>query len=491
MVTRPTMKLPLPVKVCFNTGALLDIPTGEWIKGSHDQYILNGGPGNITGVIGPGNSFKTTLMRFMEACIISRIFPTVAYDDLAGFSYDTEVNTHVGRVDRLSKAFDNLKDNTLIDDGVWQVTDKSIYTGNEWFDIVKSYLLEKRKDRSAFKYTTAFLDRDRQPMKLMAPTTADVDSLSHFTTSDVEKMINDTELGEAAGNTVYMRQGLAKSRLLLELPALTAGSCAYFFFTAHIGSQILMPSAPGTPPPRKQLGGMNQGEVIKGVTNNFFYLLHNCWLVTSATVFANQGTKAPEYPYEPGAEIAGDQDLMKLKIKQLRGKNGGSNFTLEILVSQKEGVLPGLTEFHYIKEMNRFGLEGSNTSYNLVLCPDINLSRTKVRKAIRENQKLRRALEITSQLCQMTEYMTEWSNIYMSAEDLYKSLQEKGYDWEWLLNNTRGWHTLNDEEAPLYLFTTLDMCRAARGLYTPYWLEADLKTVKPEYAKKKVKTKNG
>lgn len=490
---RPQFRLPLPVKFAMNTGALLDIPTGEYIRGTHDQRILNAGIGNITGIVGPGNSFKTTIMRFMILSAMSRIITTVP--DLFYSTYDTEINTHEGRNAKLSFSFEVFKEqfrtendeSLLLKNGIWQITNKEVYSGNEFFDDMKDYLKNKRSDKKAYKYTTAFLDRDGvSPMKIMAPTFTDIDSLSHFVTSDVEKIMNDTELGESAGNTMFMRQGLAKSRMLLEMPALAGGSGHYFLFTAHIGKEIVMPAGPGTPPPRKQLQHMQGGEVIKGVTNNFFYLLHNCWLVTGARPFTNQGTKAPEYPFEPGDEVAGDLDLNLVTLKQLRGKNGSSGFSLKLLVSQKEGVLPSLSEFLYIKDMNRFGLEGNDRNYQLTLYPSIDLSRTKVRKAFRESKQLQRAVEITSQLCQLEEYHRYMKDELLSPADLKKALEDKGYDWEFLMTQTRSWHTVNDEEHPGYPFSTYDLCRAAKGKYHPYWLEADCKTVKPEYAKKKI-----
>lgn len=498
---RPNFKRPAPVKVAIPVGALLDIPTGDWIKGTHGQYVLNAGIGNITGVIGPGNSFKTTILRDMVLSAINRMIETVP--DVFYGSYDTEINTHEQRNKRLSFSFDQLYDRavklaettdvggdiyraSLIDEGIWQMTDKSVYPGNKYFDELKTYLKDKREDKKAFKYETAYLDRDGvTPLKVMAPSVTDFDSLTHFITSDVEKIMDDTELGESAGNTMYMRQGLAKSRMLLELPTLAAASGHYFLFTAHIGTNIQMPSAPGTPPPRKQLQHMNQGEIIKGVTNNFFYLLHNCWLVTSARPFLNQGTKAPEYPYEPGMETPGDLDLNIVTLKQLRGKNGCSGFSIELLVSQEEGVLPGLSEFHYIKRMNRFGLEGSDRDYALLLCPEIRLSRTKVRKAIRESKRLQRALEITSQLCQMHEFHRYLADKLVTIEELKKALDEKGYDWDLILEQTRGWNTLDDERHSGYPLSTYDLCRIAKGTYHPYWLEDDCKTIKPKYKKLK------
>lgn len=488
---RPNLRLPLPVKVGINTGACLDIPTGEWIRGTHDQMILNGGIGFITGIVGPGNCGKTTLMRFFKLTAIARCIQTVP--DLFDSSYDTEVNTHEGRNEKLSFSIEvfrersaMLEGNSIIDEGIWQITDKSVYSGNEFFEEMKNYLKAKRDDKRGKRYDTCFLSRDGvTPMKTMTPSFNDIDSLSHFVTSDVEKIMNDTELGESAGNTMFMRQGLAKSRMLMELPSLSAGGFQYFLFTAHIGKEIVMPAGPGTPPPRKQLQHMPGGEVIKGVTNNFFYLLHNCWMVTSSRPFLNQSTKAPEYPFEPGDEVQGDLDLMIMTLKQLRGKNGESGFNVEVLTSQREGVLPSLTEFHYIKRMDRFGLEGNDRDYALSLCPDVRLSRTKVRKICREDKRVQRALEITSQLCQMYEFQPFLKDKLMKPDELRKALEEKGYDWEMILTQTRGWNTFNDEEHPGYLWTTMDLCRAARGEYHPYWLEKDCKTLVPKYVKMK------
>lgn len=491
---RPNLRLPLPVKIAFNTGALLDIPTGDWIRGMHDQFILNAGIGNITGIVGPGNSFKTTIMRYMVLSALSRMIKTVP--ELYYSTYDTEINTHEGRNEKLSFSFQVFKDRyamlgdmSIVDEGLWQITDKSVYSGNAFFDEMKDYLKGKHDDKRAHRYKTAYLSRDgKTPMMAMAPSFTDIDSLSHFVTSDVEKIMNDTELGESAGNTMFMRQGLAKSRMLLEMPALAAGSGHYFLFTAHIGKEIIMPTGPGTPPPRKQLQHMTGGEVIKGVTNNFFYLLHNCWLVTGARPFLNQGTKAPEYPFEPGDEVAGDLDLNLVTLKQLRGKNGSSGFSIELLVSQKEGVLPTLSEFHYIKRMERFGLEGNDRDYFLTLYPEVRMSRTKVRKVCREDKKVQRAMEITSQLCQMFEFQRALKHMFVTPAELKKALTEKGYDWDMILTQTRSWHTFNDEEYPLYPWSTMDLCRAARGEYHPYWLEQDCKTIKPMYAKMKEST---
>lgn len=484
---RPNFRLPPPVMVGFMVGALMDIPTGMWIRGTHGQYALLGGISNITGFVGPGNCFKTTIMRYSVLSALSRMAYTVL--DWFYGSYDTEVNTHEERGTQLSWSFEVFKERYLLEEGSWQITNKAVMPGNEFFHQLKEHLKEKRSAKNKTRYPTVFLDRDKvSPLEIMTPWFTDFDSLTHFATEAEEKIMATTELGESAGNTLFMRQGLAKTRMLMELPALAAGSMNYVMFTAHIGKEINMPSGPGTPPPRKQLQHMQQGEIIKGVTNNFFYLLHNCWLISAAAPYLNQDSKAPQYPFEPGDERPMDLDLNKVRLKQLRGKAGSSGFTLELMVSQREGVLASLSEFHYLKEHRaKFGIEGSNTNYNMVLYPELSLSRTKVRKACREDKKLQRALEITSQLAQMYEYQPFLKEtVLLEPEDLKKKIEEKGYDWDFILTKTRGWHTLDDERAPGYHLSTYDLCRMARGDYHPYYLEDDCKTVKPAYEKLKI-----
>lgn len=483
---RPVVTLPPPVMYSMTVGGCLDIPTGEYLVGTHDQRVFLGGISNITGVVGPGNCFKTTLMRFMILSALSRMY-RVAADELYYLPYDTELNVHEHRVLNLSWSFEAFRGRNLIEEGLIAPTNKAIYQGNEIWQKIRTDLKDKIDNKKKRMYDTAFLSRDKvSPMKIMVPWFTDIDSLSQFMTADVEAMMDKNELGDSGGNTIFMRQGLAKMRMLMEMPTVAAQGQNYFLFTGHIGKAMNMATAPGQAPARKQLGGMRQDEVIKGVTNNFFYLLHNCWLVDLASPAINQSTKAPEYPYEPGDEVAGDMDLMRIRIKQLRGKNGSSNYALEIYVSQREGVLPYLTEFVYIKEGGRYGLEGNDRNYSLSLMPEVNLSRTTVRQKLRESPKLQRAVEITSQLLQLEIFHPLLKDQLLKPAELYTALKDKGYDWDWLLQHTRSWHTIDDEIHPGYPLSTLDLCRVARGDYHPYWLESDCKTVKPEYAAKKI-----
>lgn len=483
-MARPTFELPPPVKYTMPVGGLLDVPTGDYLKGIHDQYVLQGGVSHITGLVGPGNSFKTTIMRYMIFTALSRMLYTV--DDCWGVGYDTEINAHERRNDHLARQASLFRELDVMRAGIWSLTDKTVYDGGAFWDYIKKIGRESREDKKKKLYATAFSNRELNgPMMIPAPSYIDYDSLSHFYGADVEDMLEKTQVGDTAGQTVFMKAGLAKKKMLMEMPVTAGANFQYFLFTAHLGKEINMASSPHAAPPRKQLQGLNEGEVIKGVSNDFFYLLHNCWYLQKGRPYLNQGTKAPEYPHSPGDEVAGDTDLNIVTVKQLRGKNGGTGFTIDLMCSQREGYLPGLSQFHYLKNFDRYGLEGSVQNYSLTLCPDISLSRTSVRKKIRESARLQRALEITSELAQIQQYHPDLRSTIMTPAELKKGLEERGYDLEMILTQTRGWHTLDDDDFPGFPWSTIDLCRAAKGDFHPYWLKEDKKTLDPILVKRK------
>ena len=155
-----------------------------------------------------------------------------------------------------------------------------------------------------------------------------------------------------------------------------------------------------------------------------------------------------------------------------RSKSGESGVVIDILVSQSDGVLPHLSQFHYIKNNGRYGLGGNDRNYFLELLPDVNLSRTTVRTKIDENPKVRRALEITSELAQIEQY---WRNIDPSIlckpKQLYEDIKKLGYNWDDILSNTRGWWTINNDTHPVPFLSTMDLLKMRNGTYKPYWMK--------------------
>ena len=452
------------VKIMINVGACMDIPTGNYLVGLHGEHILNGGVGFLTGIVGIGNNFKSTLMHYMTVTIAARMGNQTTIT-----TYDTEINIHEWHLQRMMQAHVDLKGTDLIEEGRWNITDKTMYTGDQYYEIAKDFMQKKIKEKSKYMVTTPFIGRDGKAQQIVAPTAMQIDSFSEFSTQDVIKMQDENALGESGANMVSMRQGMQKNRVLMEIPYLTGGSYTYMFMTAHIGAEFNMD--PRNPAPKK-LQHLKGGMKLKGVPEKFTFTTNNCWHCYNAAPLINQSTKAPEYPRDSDDDMSGDTDLNVVIARQLRNKSGPSGMAVHLIVSQQEGLLPALTEFHYIKENGRWGLEGNDRNYTHAMCPEIALSRTAVRKKITAHPELRRALNISSEMLQMYDLWKDVENEYIcTPKELYDDLKAMGYDWSTLLN-TRGWWAPKGFHEDIPFLSTMDLLRMRSGKYIPYWLSS-------------------
>jgi len=466
---------PAPViKIMINVGACMDIPTGSYQKGVRGEHILNGGLGSLTGVVGIGNNFKSTLMHYMMLAAMSRFNNSIAR------TYDTEINIHEWHLKNYQVYKDLFGGVDILDSSNpevqarWTITDKTIYTGDEFYDKYKEFLQLKRKEEKKFKVTTPFVDRDgKSNMVVTLPTFTEVDSFSEFVTQDVITMQDENSLGEAGANMVSMRQGMQKNRFLMEIPGLANGAYDFVLMSTHLGDEFNMD--PRNPKPKK-LQHMPQGMKIKGAPEKFTFVMNNCWHCHNAAPLKNDSTKAPEYPRDTDDSLKNDTDLCVVTVKQLRSKSGPSGMAFPIVVSQEEGVLASLTEFHHIKENGRYGLEGNNLNYSLALCPEIKLSRTVVRGKIDRHPELRRALNITSEMCQMNDL---WHHLrpglLCTPKELYDDLIKIGYDWNVLLNTRYYWVPMEDEKDHLPFLSTMDLLLMREGSYVPFWFTEEQK----------------
>ena len=168
----------------------------------------------------------------------------------------------------------------------------------------------------------------------------------------------------------------------------------------------------------------------------------------------------------------------------LRNKGGTTGSTLGIVATQSEGVMKHLTAFHYIKENNRYGLDGSTLSYELVLRPGVKLSRTTVRDKFDNDYKLARALALTAELHQFSIYHSTYLSYNDRACDpktLYDDIAKAGYDWNELLDTRGYWipDQYNKDIRPFLSIIDLILLRAENKV--PYFIDAQTKRIKKEY----------
>lgn len=472
-ILKQTFKNPDNIKTVINIGALLDVPTGFYIRGINGENILLGGLGQITAVVGRGNRFKSTILHYMMLSAADRISSTT---DTSMSTYDTEINIHEEALKRYISRFPNLKDKNIIGDGTWLITDKTIYYANKWFEELKVFFKLKHDNLKDLMVSTPFIDRSgKEAVKIITPTFSEVDSFSEFETEDVAEIQTKNELGDSGANTIHMRQGLSKTRFLMEIPTIVGRVNHFMLMTAHLDDSIQVAQGPYTPAPVKKLQHLKAGDSVKGVTGKFFFLMNNCWHASSSVPLINQSTKGPEYPKQGEEIVENDKDLNIIALVQLRGKAGPSGYALKLIVSQTEGVLPTLSEFHYIKTTDRFGLSGSLQHYALDIYPEVKLSRTTVRNKIDSDLKLQRAINITSELLQIRKYYRTLAEYFCTPKELYDGIKEQGYDWDMILSETRGWWAPNDKDNPLRFLSTLDLMKMRKGEYTPYWYKKVIK----------------
>lgn len=461
----PTYTVAEANRILYNVGSLLDIPTGKYVRGVKGENILLGGLAAFTAIIGKPNTYKSKVSRHMNLAAADTIasYGTMPYMEL----YDTEITADLDHLSALSKRYDSFKDIDIVKDGMWKITDKSRHSGNEWFKMLRDFLIgEKVKNAKAYETVTPFLDKDGNTVKVIYPTLSELDSVSEFATDDIEDIQNKNELGESGGNTIHMRLGLAKTRLMMEIPSLCNRSGHYMTMTAHVGKEIAVSQGPMSFP-TKQLPHMKPGEVVKGVSVKFLYLAGVIWETMSSATYNNKDTKGPEYPKRQDYPDPGSLDLNLVNLKLIRCKTGASGYSVDLVISQTEGVLPSLSEFNYIKDKDSYGLQGSSRNYSLVLYPEVSLSRTTVREKIDSDPVLRRALKITADMLQIKTYFKTLPFEVPTPEELYAKLAET-YDWKKLLA-TRDYWTFNQYEHPVPFLSTMDLIEMYHGLYKPYW----------------------
>lgn len=449
-----------PVRPMMNIGCLLDIPTGMYMPGKNGESILMGGLAHLTGVGGRGNTFKSAITFFMLLTALNR------YKHSSGMVYDTELSATRARFKQLSASFMPELIPLLDDENKFILSDKTNYSGNVWYDLIKEVLNNRGNDAKEMG-TLPVVDKEGKNIKSLFPAVFACDSLSQFQTDSLAK-IQDNEIGDSGRNIEALRDAMAKNQMIMELPGVTGKGGGYGIFTAHMGDEHqLDPYAP----PQKKLAFLKNKVKFKNVPEKFSFLMNNCWYALSSEPLINQTTKGPEFPRHGEDQMKGDPDLMVVNLMNLRGKSGPTGLPITLVVSQSEGVLPGLSEFYFIKGMSRYGLGGNDRNYFLELCPEIALQRTTVRGKIHTEPRLRRALEITSEMCQMKHLWQHLPEGFVcEPAELYADLKKKGYDWNVLLD-TRGFWVYEEDKHPLPFLSTMDLLNMRQGTYHPYWLK--------------------
>lgn len=449
-------------------GGLMDIPLGRYHKGKHGDNILSGGYTNFILTGGRGNSFKTT----SEISKAMRI--ALRYQDTALTLYDTEGTFQWQRLEDLALAM-GLDYDQMMEDNRINLTSIGEYDGAEFWSTLREIATGREKEKRKLELETPFLKRDGTNVKMMPLDIYFIDSLSDFEAGASLELQEKNNIDDSGMTTDNMRANLFKTRLIQQAQGVTLRGGMSIVMSAHLGDEIKIdPYAPA----KQQLSFLKKGLKFKNCPEKASFLSSVTWVVHDTNV-RTRPDKTIEYPKSSVGVIPGDTDLQQLRLMTLRNKHGQAGHLISLLVSQNEGLLPSLSEYDYLKaRKDKFGLEGpegQQKQFRLSIYPDYLVDRKKVRDDVLTDVKLARALEITSELCQIYEFWTQFpKDRKVSPKDLYKGLIEQGHDWDVLLN-TRGHWTFDHYKTEVKPLSTMDLIEMYHGEYTPWWYTKEQK----------------
>lgn len=456
------------LRPAYNIGFPWDIPTGRYYKGFHGEMLLNGGVLTFTGIGGQGNLGKSLLAHEINVTLIDRygmVDPLEA--TVRSLVYDTEPpSINPGRFQGLARKRDRLAEMDV--ESVMMFTDSTVMTGNKFFKAFRDGIKEKLEDKKPDLVEYPFLDKKTGKfITNYLPHVVEIDSLSMLQAEVVDRILDENEIGESGANIEAMKGQAAKTQMLVQMPDLCASANVCCISTAHVGKVYqLDPRAPLS----KSLAFLKADVKFKRVPENFGFLTTHLWYLISGTPLKNRTTGAPEFPRSGEDNVEGDTDLMRVTFMLVRSKNGPSGHVVDVIVSQSEGILSHLTALVYLKDNDGYGIGGNDRNYFLDILPDVKLSRTTVRGKIDADAKLRRALEVTGEMCQMRNFWHDLPDGWLcTPKELYDDLKAKGYDWDQLLD-TRGWWTWNGAKGVKNYLSTGDLLNMRAGLYHPFWM---------------------
>ena len=455
---RPDIEPTAHVKMLFNVGGPWDTCTGEYLIGHNGRWVLNGGLPNAGGwaIVGPGNSFKSTILHCLQLSLASNFIQTV----VTGIdTLDTEVNVHHHHLHKYSMQFPNFDGANLFQKGVWRITDSTKMSGEGFYKSIRDLVTKKKKHRSKLTVETAHMNREGTgPHKSLLFTQAAIDSFTDFTTSEALKNLDKLSLDDVKNNMIPMHKGLIKDRLLTDLPELLVNGGIIMGFTAHVGKNKKELGSPSHLPPDKSLSTMRAKDKIKGVTERFFFSMGIVYQVmhVKPEVAPDKGATYPWNKADRGAGV----DLNVATLRVIRSKSSQSGVEFKAIISQRLGLDINLSAFHNLKINKRYGLPGNDRTYACEFLQEVKITRQSIWQQLREIPALRRGIEICSDLYYIDKLrLMPDDSIPPTPAELNKGLTELGYDWTKILA-TRGRHGVNEKDNPVECYSTMDLIYA-------------------------------
>lgn len=441
------------VRPKFNVMSFIDHALGSYIRGDDNLDYLNGGFAHIMGFGGRGNTFKTFKVDQFHATIRLR------YQSEWWSKYDTEVSAELARAETANIAayrenhveYDPDKHSLMaqINTDNFNFNAADQLQGEDWY---ASYIRDEVEGRHKQYISgknlreTPFPDplREGKNRAILNPWHFFCDSLSEWHSSAVDTARDKSDVGSGDQNSLAMKDAKDKSDMMGRWPQALARGHFYMSFTVHVSDSIQM----GRYAPDKKLDDLKANIKFSGVPGRALTFLTNSLIVATASgemvrdksYDSTRGVNEPMYPKTDSRGFCSSQnDLKVIRYTQFRAKSGPTGVKYDLIFSQEEGMLVGLSEWHYLKDVMKqtYGMERRGNFYTLALMPDDKFQRTTIRSEIESNFKLKRTLEILAAVCYMqNNWLTLEPELRLTADELYEGVIKAGYDWEEILTST-------------------------------------------------------
>ena len=459
---------PTTFKYGINISAPIDVLTMvNALRGPKGELILNGGYNRSWLVVGPGDNFKTTFSREINAIAVSRFKD---FEGVMFHEYDDEGSYSFERTKTIGSKYPGFEE--IINGEAkaqYGADDLGSMSPDEYFQTFKELCDKKAADKKNYLTYEAYVIKGK-PIKLPAPNFYLLDSLSKFDSDSTKEYFKKNAGSGKDKNMIFMESGKYKKMFLMFLNASLMKSNSFMVMTGHLGKEYDLGGNMYGKKPSKILQMMADGETFKGIPKEATEMTYTIWYANAATKLATDGVQEYQSKY-----VADDKsELVRVRYTIYRNKFGKKDVSCELLFSQFQGYLRGLTDFHFLRT-RKAGVEKDGHRFYNILMPDLKMFRIEVRDTIWENKLLEKACEFLATLQHLKDHRPDLINLYCTPQELYEDIKKLGYDWNVLLD-TRS-YVMPDQYNKSYkpYLSILDLLEVRQGLKDIWWYKDVIK----------------
>jgi len=428
--------------VGYNTGTLIDLHLGQYMIGVDGRWYFNGGIGNyIICVEAEPNQHKSSLSDSLQMCIVSN------YKTTYFFNLENEGNKDGDRIrgmlhSPLTPGPDASTDERMVLKSHKDCTIEDVDAQ------VTAICKEIEPNLKKMMQETPFALND-EPIKVPLLTCINIDSFtSPNTDANEKKADNDKDITDSENNMDAMNIGRAKTRYV---PKLSRQINKYGLGVtvtvqlgekkAPLGSNPSIPVAGDTPHAKG-------GKTAKRVGTELVKRTMATIQIMSAKSLCKRREMKTELMESLQAEYplgaTPPNDIMALTISTSRNKLAPSGIMLDMIISQAAGLLPDVTNFHFLRTLKGYGgfSKATGGRWVLEMYPEVTITRSNLRELSGSDYKLARALDLTARYFYLRSargmnYLgLDWS---LTISELVKRVKALGVDMNDVLETTEIW----------------------------------------------------